>query len=261
MEFKYILFEKSEGVAGITLNRPEKLNAMNLELLDELWAALQDIQEDDETRVVVISGAGKYFSAGTDLKFLSSLTQKSFREDMRKYWNRVFSEIEDMQRLTIAAINGPAIGGGVELALCCDLRYCVEEATFTLPQINFGLLPDAGATVRLPMLIGPAKAKEYIFSGKSMDAITAEDLGLVNHVFSREEFLEEVQKIASEMADKPPLALGMGKQLINRSFRNRDVKSGLEEVVDVQTFLIGTDDYREGMEALKEKRPPRFKGK
>jgi len=158
-------------------------------------------------------------------------------------------------------LNGPAVGAGVELALCCDLRYAGEKATFRLPQIDFGVLPDAGATVRLPLLVGPARAKELILTGDTLSAKEAEGMGLVNRVFPQEALAEEVGRIARKMAQKPPMALGMGKQLVNRAFRSADTRAGLEAVKNAQCALIRTDDYREGVRAFLEKRDPVFQGK
>ncbi len=261
MEEKLILYDKSEGVGAITLNRPTKLNAINFEMLDELWALLQDIMVDDDVRVILLRAEGRYFSAGADLGILASMTPTTFRWKQRKYWNRVFNEFEDIQKLTIAALNGPALGGGLELALSCDLRYSVDDAHFSLPEINFGILPDSGGTVRLPWLIGLARAKELILTGDSISAQKAEEMGLVNAIFPGETFEEEVRKIAVKMAQKAPLALGMGKQLINRSFQQRDIKTCLEEAMDVQSMLILTEDYQEAVKAFNEKRPPIFRGK
>jgi enoyl-CoA hydratase/carnithine racemase len=261
MELKNIVYEKSEGIGTITLNRPAKLNAITFEMLDEIWALFQDIIADEDVRVIVLTGAGRYFSSGADLEILSTLTPATFRWRQRRYWNRVFNEFEDIQKLTIAALNGPAIGGGLEFALCCDLRYSVDNATFSLPEINFGIVPDSGATVRLPWLIGLARAKELILSGESITAERAEGLGLINQVFPHETFNDEVRKIAVKMAKKAPLALGMGKQLINRSFQQREAKFGLEDAIDLQSILIVTDDYQEALKAFKEKRPPIFRGR
>ena len=261
MQLNNIVYEKAEGVGTIALNRPAKLNALSFDMLDELWAVLQDIAVDSEVRVIVLTGTGRYFSAGADLEILASLTPASFRTAQRRYWNRVFSEIEDIQKLTIAALNGPAIGGGLELALCCDVRYSVDDATFAMPQINFGLIPDAGATVRLPWLMGLAKAKEFILSGESISAREAEAFGLVNRLFPRHTFHDEILKIAMKMARKPPLAVGIGKHIINRGFQRRDIRAGLEDATDAQSILIVTEDYQEGIRALKEKRPPVFQGR
>ena len=261
MDLQYIAYEKSEGIGTITLNRPAKLNAITFEMLDEMWALFQDIIADDEVRVILLRAEGRYFSAGADLGILATMTPTSFRWRQRRYWNRVFNEFEDIQKLTIASLNGPALGGGLELALCCDLRYAVEDAHFSLPEINFGILPDSGGTVRLPWLIGLARAKEFILSGDSISARRAEEIGMVNAVFPRETFNEEVRKIAVKMAEKAPLAVGMGKQLINRSFQQRDIKTCLEEATDVQTALIFSEDYQEAIRAHKEKRMPVFRGK
>ena len=175
MELKNIIYDKSEGIGTITLNRPAKLNAINFEMLDELWALFQDIIVDDDTRVIILKGEGRYFCAGADLEIVGGMTPNEFRWRQRKYWNRVFSEFEDIQKLTIAALNGPALGGGLELALCCDLRYSVDDAHFSLPEIDFGILPDSGGTVRLPWLIGLARAKELILTGDSVTAGRAEE--------------------------------------------------------------------------------------
>jgi enoyl-CoA hydratase len=258
---KTVLYDKSDNVGIITLNRPDKLNAINFDMLEELWTILQSIITDDEVRVILLIGAGRYFSAGADLDIVRTMTPVAFRWRQRQYWNRVFNEFEEIQKLTIAALNGPAIGGGLELALCCDLRYSTDDAIFSLPEINFAILPDSGGTVRLPWLIGPARAKELILSGESISARRAEELGLVNRVFPRETFDNEVNKIALKMAQKAPLAVGIGKQLINRSFQHKDIKAGLEEATDVQSLLISSHDYQEAIKALNEKRPPVFRGR
>jgi enoyl-CoA hydratase/carnithine racemase len=261
MELKNIVYEKSGGVGTITLNRSGKLNAITFEMLDEMWEVFQDILEDDDVHVILLTGSGRYFCAGADLEIVGGMTTTEFRWRQRKYWNRVFSEFEEIQKLTIAAINGPAIGGGLELALCCDLRYSVDDAHFSLPEINFGILPDSGGTVRLPWLIGLPRAKELILTGDSITAKKAEELGLVNAIFPHETFEKEVGRIAARMAQKAPIAIGLGKQLINRSFQQRDIRISLEEVMDVQSILIYTEDYREAVKARKEKRPPIFRGK
>ena len=261
MAFQTISYEKADGVGTITLNRSEKLNAINFQMLDELWDLLQEIMVDDEVRVILLTGAGRYFTAGADLEILSTLSPVEFRLNQQRRWNRVFNELEDIQKLTIAALNGPAMGGGVELALCCDLRYAQEDATLRLPQIDFGLLPDAGAIVRLPRLMGLARAKEFILSGEPLGAAAAVGLGLVNQVFPEESFFEEVRKIAARLARKPPLALGIGKQLINRGAQHGDVRASLQEVMEAQSFLITTQDYEEGVRAFREKRTPVFRGR
>lgn len=261
MNPKYIIYEKSEGVGTLTLNRLEKLNAINFNMLDELWALLQDIMVDEEVHVIVLQGKGRYFSAGADLDILETLKPETFRINQRKYWNRVFNELEDIQKLTIAALNGPALGGGVELALCCDMRYAVDDVTLALPEINFGILPDSGGTIRLPWFIGLPRAKEFILTGEPITARKAEEWGLLNGIFPRETFNEKVRDIAVQMANKAPIALGLGKQLINQNFRQRDIKIGLEAAINVQSFLICTEDYQEAIKAHKQKKHPTFKGK
>jgi enoyl-CoA hydratase/carnithine racemase len=261
MRFQTLLYEKADGVGTITLSRQEKLNAINFEMLEEMSSLLEEVMTDEEVCVILLTGQGRYFAAGADLEILSTMEPPSFRLNQARFWNPVFCAFEDMQKLTIAALNGPAIGGGVELALCCDLRYAVEEATLRFPQIDFGLVPDAGATIRLPLLVGPARAKEIILSGDALSAQEAADMGLVNRVFPQEAFHPEVREIARKMAKKPPLALGAGKQLINRGVRRADTRAGLEEATDTQSFLITTEDYREGVRAFFEKRKPVFHGR
>ncbi len=250
MEKKTVLYSKSKGVGTITLNRADRLNAINWRMLEEMEALLTEIMEDGDLRVVVLKGEGRYFSAGADLEIVQTLDPSSFRWRQECYWNRVFCLLDDLEKVTIAALNGPAIGGGLELALCCDLRYAVEDAHFSMPEIDYGIVPDAGATVRLPLLLGPSKAKEFVLSGEELDARRADQLGLVNGFFARETFDEEVRRIADKFAKKSQPALGIGKRLIDRAARHRDVRTGLEEAMDAQCYLVTTDHYRKSVESL-----------
>jgi enoyl-CoA hydratase len=256
MAFEHISYEKDGGVGTIRLERPQKMNAIHFALLAELGALLEEIRNDTHVKVVLVTGAGKCFCAGADLEILSSLSPQTFRPNQDKYWNRVFCELEDLPKPTIAAINGPAIGGGLELALCCDLRYTVDDATFLLPQINFGLIPDVGATIRLPRLIGLSKAKEFILSGDPMTAHEAKACGLVDRVFSRETYAEAVKKMAGKLSQKSLPALAMGKQLINRAARHNDVRLGLADVTDGQMVLLSSEEYQKGMDAFIKKNWP-----
>lgn len=251
---KLVLFEKDGRLATIRLNRPKKLNALNLGLIHQFWHVLEAVRLDDEISVVLVTGAGKAFSAGADLDFLQSLgSPEQFRNELKENWHRPFDAIENMEKLFIAAINGAAIGGGVELALTCDLRVAAEGASFSLPEINYGLMPDAGGTNRLPKLIGVARAKELTFSGEAISSSEACRIGLVNRVFPDEGFMGAAKAYAQKFLDKSPTALGLGKQVINRSL-DLDTRAGLDDAAMLQSILLESEEYRQAMRAFDEKR-------
>lgn len=216
MEVKYIIYEKSEGIATITLNRPEALNAFSKEVIDEVLQALEDVRTDENVRVVVLTGAGeKAFSAGADIKEMKDFNALKGRE-LSLRGERLCSALEKLEKPVIAAINGYALGGGLEVAMACDLRIASEKARMGQPEINIGLIPGWGGTQRLTRLIGRTKAKELIFTGKMIDVKTAEQLGIVNMVFPAEGFREKVRQFAKELAAKAPIALKVAKELINK---------------------------------------------
>ena len=242
-----VLLEKQGRLATITINRPAKLNALSLDLMDELGQVLESVARDDEISVVILTGAGKFFSVGADLDFLHSLgTPEQFKKVLKTSWHNNFDAIENMEKLFIAAINGPAMGGAVEMALACDLRVITESATLALPQITFGLIPDSGGTNRLSKQIGLAQAKEFVFSGESINCHKASGLGLVNKVFPDEEFTAGVREYAELFLDKSPTALGLGKLLINKSL-DMDTRAGLEAAGEVQSRLLDGEEYRQAM--------------
>ncbi|MGQ9624568.1 MAG: enoyl-CoA hydratase/isomerase family protein [Candidatus Bathycorpusculaceae bacterium] len=260
MEFKYIIYEKGENIATITLNRPEALNAISKEVIDEVLQALEDVRNDENIRVVVITGAGeKAFSAGADIKAMKGMNGLKARE-LSTMGGRLCDAIESLEKPVIAAINGFALGGGLELAMACDIRIASENARMGQTEINIGLIPGWGGTQRLTKLIGMTKAKELVFTGKMIDARTAEQLGLVNMAVPLEKFKETVWQFASELASRAPVALKVAKALINKgAYISLDSALALErEGIGV---VGSTEDLQEGVSAFTEKRKPVFKGK
>lgn len=250
-----VLFEKKEQQLGImTLNRPEKLNALNVPLIQEFQEVLDFIVEDDEISVVIITGAGRAFSVGADLDMLHDLgTPEVFRRDLKRLWHMSFGTIEDMEKLFIAALNGWTLGGALELALACDLRVAAEGVLLGLPEIKYGIIPDSGGTNRLAKLVGPAKTKELILSGESITCEEAHRLGLVNKILSSENFLDEVLGYASQFVEKSSVALGLGKIAVNKSL-SQDTKSGLEDAMLIQSILLKTSGYQDAIRTFKEKK-------
>jgi enoyl-CoA hydratase len=260
LEFKYIIYEKSEGIATITINRPEALNAFSAEVVSEILQAIEDVKADESVRVVVLTGAGeKAFSAGADIKAMKGMNALKARE-LSQMGERLCNALENLEKPVIAAINGYALGGGLEVAMACDIRIASENARMGQTEINIGLIPGWGGTQRLTRLIGATKAKELIFTGKMIDARTAEQLGLVNMVVPQDKFRETVRQFASELAQKAPVALKVAKALINKGAEiSLDAAIALER--EGFGVVASTEDLQEGVSAFIEKRKPVFKGK
>jgi len=260
MEFKNILYEKSEGIATITINRPEKLNAMDQETIQEILSALDDAEKDENIRVVVITGAGdRAFSAGADISGMKGRTPLDSRKSSQ-LGQQPMNRVEDLEKPVIAAINGYALGGGLELAMACDFRIASENARLGQPEINIGLVPGWGGTQRLPRFVGKALAKEMIFTGRMIDAKIAEQHGLVNKVVPAAQLKSAVQELATELLNKPPVAIKVAKQLINNSTET-NLRIGLTHESEAFGILGSTEDFKEGTTAFLEKRKPKFKGK
>lgn len=260
MESKYIIYEKSEGIATITLNRPEALNAFSKEVVEEIIHALEDVKSDENMRVVVLTGSGeKAFSAGADIKAMTGMTALKARE-LSLMGERLCLALENLEKPVIAALNGYALGGGLEVAMSCDLRIASETARMGQTEINIGLIPGWGGTQRLTRLVGKTKAKELVFTGKIIDAKTAEQLGIINMVVPQDKFKETVRQFALELASKAPVAVRVAKALINKG---ADI--GLDSALALEREGFGvvasTEDLKEGVSAFTEKRKPIFKGK
>jgi len=260
LESKLIIYEKSEGIATITLNRPEALNAFSKEVVDEVLQALDDVRSDEKVRVVVLTGAGeKAFSAGADIKAMIGMNALKARE-LSFMGEKLCLAFENLEKPVIAAINGFALGGGLEVAMSCDLRIASETARMGQTEINIGLIPGWGGTQRLTRLVGKTKAKELVFTGRMIDAKTAEQLGIINMVFPAAEFRSAVRQFALDLTAKAPVALKVAKALINKG---EDI--GLESALALEREGFGvvasTEDLQEGVKAFTEKRKPAFKGK
>jgi enoyl-CoA hydratase len=249
-----------DGVALVTVNRPDALNALDLETLTELRDRLREVAGDEAARVVVLTGAGeKAFVAGADIKYMSGLGV-----DDAKAWGALGHEagrsLETMPKPTIAAINGFALGGGCELALACDLRYASTAARIGQPEINLGIIPGWGGTQRLARATTLGYAKELILTGRLVGAEEARERGLVNAVFEPGELMEKTLEVATTLAAKSPLALAVAKQAINRSLGG-DHAVNLEREGDRFGELFASEDAKEGLTAFIEKRDPSFRGR
>ena len=258
MEYKNLLFDVEDGVATITFNRPKALNAMNSETVGELFDAATRCKNDDSIKVVIMTGSGdKAFIAGADISEMANLRPQQALAFMEK-GHEVYRLIETMPKPVIAAVNGFALGGGTEIAMCADFRYASENARFGQPEILIGLIPGWGGTQRLPRLIGFGRAKELIMGGDQINAQRAYEIGLVNKVFPQDTLMEETRKTARLIASKGRAALRAIKHTINRGY-DVDLRNGCAMEVDAFAIAFTSPDAKEGLNALLEKRKPEFK--
>ncbi|GIU71088.1 MAG: short-chain-enoyl-CoA hydratase [Candidatus Nitrosocaldaceae archaeon] len=224
---QYIKFEKEDGIAVITINRPEKLNAMNIDVIKELGSAVEEAEQDDEVRCVIITGAGeKAFSAGADIEYMSKITPLE-AEQYALTGHATMDKIEDLSKPVIAAVNGYALGGGCELSLACDIRIGSKNAVLGQPEVTIGIPPGWGGTQRLMRIVGIAKAKELVFTGKRIKADEAYAIGLLNKVVELSDLMNEAKSMAKEIAKNSSIAVRVSKTLLNRG-RDADIKTGLK---------------------------------
>lgn len=258
----YETFDYSlDGAIGLVrLNRPDKLNAINPKMVRELRDLVAAVEADDAARVLVFTGNGRAFSAGADISEIVALGTApafaAFIETIQKTYNA----LEDLGRPTIAAMNGVAFGGGLELALACDFRILAEDGKVGVPEILIGALPGAGGTQRLAHMLPQAVAKQMIYMGESLDAARALALGLVNQVVPKDRVLEAAMTMAARLAELPPIAIRAAKLLVHGAV-NDNLKTGIEAERQAMAYLYGTEDRNEGMRAFLEKRKAKFVGR
>jgi len=255
MNYENILLQTEEKISIITINRPESLNALNAKTIQEISNALDLLNSDSSCRAIILTGSGeKSFVAGADIKEFSDFGQEKAEELARNGHNSLFNKIETLSKPVIAAVNGFALGGGLELAMACHIRYASENAKLGLPEVTLGLIPGYGGTQRLPKLVGKGLANEIIFSAKMIPSQRAKEIGLVNEVFPIEELLTKTKELAKTIANNSPMAISKAIQAVNLS----DTDKGFETEIKSFGELFDMEDKKEGVSAFMEKRKPTF---
>ncbi len=257
--YETLLLERRDKVAIITINRPDKRNALNIKTREEGAALIEELRTDDSVRAVIITGAGdKAFIAGADIAEFAGRTAMMQREVMTQ--RSLFNAIDTFPKPVIAMINGYCLGGGCELALACDIRIASENASFGQPEINLGIIPGGGGTQRLARLVGEGKAMEMILTGEIIDAKSALTIGLVNHVVPADQLESKTLEIANRIAEKGPIAVSLAKEAVKLASKS-NLDEGLRREVDLFALVFSTEDKDEGVKAFLEKRKPAFKGR
>lgn len=258
-EDKVVLTKIENGICTIFLNRSKVMNSINKQMLFELKNILQDLRFNKEIRVLIITGSGdKAFCAGADLKERITLSEKEVKEFIYNI-RTTMSTIADFPKPVIAAINGIALGGGTEMALACDIRICSDNAKMGLTETKLAIIPGAGGTQRLPRIVGLAKAKELIFTGRTVDSNEALSIGLVNKVTTSDNLLSEALNMAKMISENGPIAIEQAKKAVNKGYE-LDLESGLVFESEAYQSCIPTKDRIEGLTAFAEKRKPSYKG-
>jgi enoyl-CoA hydratase len=256
MSYKTILFEKEESVATITFNRPDKLNALSHEMLAEFKDAVHRVSLDPEIRVLILTGAGRAFIAGADIKVFLEFDPLKARQFARSAHETGFA-LEALPIPVMACVNGFALGGGMEMAMACDFIYAADTAKMGQPEINLGIIPGFGGTQRLSRLVGKGAAKELVLTGRMVDAQEAKSMGLVAQVFPADTFMAECRKVARALAAKGRVSLAAAKQAVDQGF-DLDLKNACLVEIDAFALCFASPDAHEGARAFLEKRPPKF---
>lgn len=255
MAYENIILEKADGIAVITFNRPEAMNALNIQTRAEFREAIADVAADEAIRVLILTGNGKAFVAGSDIKEFNKTTPYAAHNIMR-----LGEMVEKLEKPVIAAVNGFCLGGGCEIAMGCDIIIASDKAKFGQTEINIGIIPGGGGTQRLQRLIGACRAKELIFTGDIIRAEEADRIGLVNRVVPLEELMPTAKEMARKIATKSAAALKLAKTAINRGMQT-DLESGLKYEYELYSLSLTLEDKVEGVNAFLEKRTPTFVGR
>lgn len=257
MKWENLLLSKKGNVALLSINKPETLNALNSKILDELEDAIFKVEKDEEVYVLIITGAGKSFVAGADIGEMREMNAIEAR-NFASRGLRVFRKIELMEKPVIAAVNGFSLGGGCELAMCCDIRLASEDAKFGQPEVGLGIIPGFGGTQRLARIVGVGRAKEMIFTAEIIDANEAYRIGLINKLVPKDELMDCAMEMAETIATKGQLATRYAKSAINRGVE-ADIETGMSMERELFGLCFATEDQKEGMEAFIEKRKANYK--
>jgi len=260
MSYKFLLLEKKDGIGILSVNRPESLNALNIDVMKELKEAIGTVAGDDDVQVLIITGVGdKSFVAGADIKFMQNLNPVEGR-----VWGmlgqKVFRAIEELEKPVIAAVNGFCLGGGCELAMAADIRLASEKAKFGQPEVGLGITPGHGGTQRLPRIVGEGRAMELCLTAQMIDAQEAYRIGLVNHVYPAEELLGAARAMAVRIMKNAPVAVRYSKVAINRGMQ-ADLDTAMAIEADLFGLCFSTSDQKEGMKAFVNKEKAKFSGK
>ncbi|SDE96217.1 enoyl-CoA hydratase [Pricia antarctica] len=259
MSYNNILVEETRPIGTITINRPDKLNALNRETIQELHKAFKALESQKEIKVIVLTGSGeKAFVAGADISEFADFSEEEGGKLAAKGQKLLFDFVENLSKPVIAAVNGFALGGGLELAMACHFRVASDNARMGLPEVSLGVIPGYGGTQRLPQLIGKGRAMELIMTAGMIDAASALDYGLVNHVVSPENLLSFCKDLANKISKNSPVAISHAIKAINAGFKNTD---GYAEEIKAFGQCFGTADFKEGTTAFLNKRKADFPGK
>ncbi len=268
MAYQSIILEKKENVAILTLNRPDRLNALSPQMTQELIQALEEIDADEQVRVLVITGAGRGFCSGADVGGMGGgggaesrpRSAEDIRQGLTQGAGKIIPKLQKMQKPVIAMVNGVAVGAGFDIALACDIRVGSENARFMNAFVRIGLFPGFGGTWLYPRIMGLGKALEFLYTGDFMEAPEAEKLGVLNHLVSAAELEKQTMALATKIANGPPIAIRLMKLQAYKGLQ-MDLETALQMAAACETITLTSEDHREGVAAFREKRPAKYKGR